>query len=84
MNTRQQPIEVGPAAANFLRALRAYESAKQYYYDGLEALMGEERANARMLQENDGIFKPVGEHFDAMIRGMITDWTVSNPPTNTI
>lgn len=71
-------------ADHFLRALRAYETAKQYYYDGLEALMGEQRANERMMKENDGVFKPVGEHFEKMVHGLITDWSISNPPTNTI
>lgn len=84
METKQQRIEVGPVADKFLRAVRAYETAKQFYYDGLEALMGEERANARMMEENDGIFKPVGEHFDRMVYDLITDWSISNPPTNTI
>ena len=81
---KQQRIEVGPVADKFLRAVRAYETAKQFYYEGLEAMMGEERANARMMEENDGIFKPVGEHFDRMVYGLITDWSISNPPTNTI
>jgi len=84
METRQQRIEVGPVADKFLRAVRAYEDAKQYYYDGLEAMIGEERANARMMKENEGVFKAVGDHFDKMIHGLITDWSISNPPTNTI
>lgn len=76
-------IEIGPVADCFLRALRAYEEAKNYYYLGLEAMMGEERGNKRMLEEQP-TFDTVGELIENRIRNEITDWSISDPRRNTI
>lgn len=83
METKQQRIEVGPVADYFLRALRAFEEAKNYYFLGLEAMMGEEKGDKQMIEEQP-TFEPVGELIERRIHNEITFWSISNPPKDTI
>jgi len=83
METKQKPIEVGPVADNLLRALRAFEDAKNYYFIALVELMGEDKANNVMLEETP-TFQPMGELIERRIRVQITDWSIRAPHENTI
>lgn len=83
MDKDNEKLEVGPVAENLLQSLRAFERAKDYYFQALEALEGEEWADEQYSRDVDA-FTPVEELIKRRIDAAITDWAVKRTPTNTI
>lgn len=87
-NTTQAPaveerLAVGPVADNLLKALRAFEQTKQYYFQALTDTLGEEYAQERFGKDYP-IFEPVTTLFEDRLRDVITEWAAKFPNVNTI
>lgn len=64
----ENKLELGAEAAGFLYALRAFEAARDYYYNALSGSFGEEGASQRLKRET-----PTWEAAEGLIEKALMD-----------
>lgn len=83
MSNTQQQIQVGPATAYLLNALRAVEDARNNYYLGIDAMGGEEMAEAANKQVTPA-FNAVRDIIEKEIADNIRTWAIMTDPATEI
>lgn len=83
--SKENEIKLGPTTTNLLMALRAIESARNYYYEATEATRGEiENLTDHLTQEENSAFDNLRELVEKEIGDNIRTWAFSNAVNNEI
>ena len=83
MSNTQQRIQVGPATAYLLNALRAVENARENYYLGMDAMGGDELAESANKQVTPA-FEAVQDIIEKEIIDNIRTWAMMTNPSTEI
>lgn len=79
-----QQLQIGKVTDCLLKAVRALEQCKDYYFAAIEARDGEGLADGEWTETVEGYFEPVSKLIERQLQRQLWDWSRERPTKNTI
>lgn len=83
-NKTAQGLSIGPVLQNFLFALRALATAREYTREAYEGLLGEDDAAKLWGLKHCKPFDALADSVEAEIMDAVREWAYKPTPTNEI